>query len=192
MWRRGPWEEYRLPSVAPYPLPFLGQVECAINEGTPLLGSVGQEHTNLAVLTAPSGAAILARHAGGLGTFLDKTRFVDNQHGVGITQIVHDIGPEIITHRIGIPACSVQQALHALRSVFLQLFRQLPPTLALDRTEEAHQIVTGARPHLRPAKAGRDARVHRVKSYYPISMHMSASRGNGSKCHNALAAQAQG
>jgi hypothetical protein len=39
----------------------------------------------------------------------------------------------------------------------------LPPIFALDRTEEACQIVMRAGSHFRPAKAGRDTRVQCVK-----------------------------
>ncbi len=71
---------------------------------------------------------------------LAKTRFVDHQDGVWITQAFQDVSTQIIAHQIGIPDCAVEQALHPIGTAFSGVFSQVPAVFALDGTHDAFEI----------------------------------------------------
>jgi hypothetical protein len=47
----------------------------------------------LGVFDTPSGAGVLALHPHGVDALLQITGFIDYQHGIGITQMITDVGP---------------------------------------------------------------------------------------------------
>ena len=83
--------------------PGLGQVEGPIDESMPMAAGIGEKDTNLAVLDAPGRAGLLTRHAGRLGAFLEKARFIQHQDRIVIAQVLDHIGPQVISDRIGVP-----------------------------------------------------------------------------------------
>ena len=88
----------------------------------------------------PDRAAILAGDASRVAAFFEKPGFVEDQHAVGIPQMLHDIGAQLIADGVGVPVGAAQQVLEAIGSRLAADFRHLPAVLALGLTEQAAQI----------------------------------------------------
>ena len=68
------------------PDPSQGQIQFAIQEGVAFRAGVSEEHPDLAIFQVARRAAMLPGHPRGLVATLAKTRFVDHQDRVRITQ----------------------------------------------------------------------------------------------------------
>ena len=75
---------------------------------------IGQEDPDLAVLDPPRRPRILPRHPDGFGPLLQEARLVGDQHRLRIAQVLDDVGTQVITHRLRIPASGAQQPLHTV------------------------------------------------------------------------------
>jgi hypothetical protein len=118
---------------------------------------IDQEHPDLAVLNAAGGAAVLAGDSGRMATLFQKPGFVDYQHRLWGSQMLHDIVAQCIAHRIGVPQGTAQQVLKTIRCAITAHVGQLPAVLALGRAEQAAQIRHGALPRFGALKIGRQA-----------------------------------
>ena len=102
----------------------------------------------------PAVPRVLALHAGRLVALLEKAGLVEHQHGVGIAQMLDDIGPQIVADGIGVPAHAAQEVLHAVGGRVAGGLGQLPAVLALERREQALQIGPGAAARFDAAEPG--------------------------------------
>src|SRR5687768_6354226 len=59
--------------------PLLGQIQLAVDESLTPIGSVGQEHSHLAVLRLACGAGVLALDPDALLALLDEARLIDDE-----------------------------------------------------------------------------------------------------------------
>ena len=116
--------------------PAFGQIEGTVDQRPAVAAGIGQEHADLAVLDPSRRAGILPLHADRLAALLDEAGLVQDQHAAGITQMLDHIGPQIVAHRVGIPAHPAQELLHPVRRPIPGRLRQLPAVLALDRRQE--------------------------------------------------------
>ncbi len=98
------------------------------------------------------GVAVLALHAHRMHAFFEKTGLIDQQHGIALTQRLNDVISEVVAHRVGIPARSVEQVLHAVGAGVLCRFGQLLAVFALQGAEQPHQILKCAFLHFAPVK----------------------------------------
>src|SRR5690349_25128183 len=98
-----------------------------------LCTGIGQENTDLAVLDPPRRPAILARHAGRLGSLLQEPGLVDDQHAVRRPQALDHITATQVARLVLIPPDMRQNPLGAPRAAGPDRFGPLPPGLSLGR-----------------------------------------------------------
>src|SRR5258707_553282 len=88
--------------------------------------------------------------------FFDKARFVYPQDALLLFQMLYHIGAQLVSDRLLVPVCCIQEALHSLRATFVQLLCQLPPVLAFDPAQQASEEPTDSLSHFCPPKVGPD------------------------------------
>ena len=124
--------------------PAHGQIQFAIQEGVAFRAGVSEEHPDLAIFQVARRAAMLPGHPCGLFATLAKTRFVDHQDRVRITQALQDVGTQIIAHQVCIPDRAVEQALHPIGAALSGVFGELPPIFPFDGTHDAFEVRQGS------------------------------------------------
>jgi len=117
---------------------------------------VTQEDPDLAVLDAAGGAAVLALHARRLLALLHEPGLVQHQHGVGITEPLDDIGPQVVPDRVGVPAHAREEVLHPVRRAVARRLRQLPAVLAPQGRQQPAQVRQQAPARLDPREPRRE------------------------------------
>jgi hypothetical protein len=60
-------------------------------------------HGELAVLDLPGGAGVLPLHADGVPALLQVTGLIDDQHRIGVAELLADELPDVSTHRGVVP-----------------------------------------------------------------------------------------
>jgi hypothetical protein len=121
--------------------PLLREIEFAVKEGAASRAGIGKEDADLAVLAFASGAGILALDADRLGPLLEEAGFINDQDGVFVTEMLDDIGLEVIADLFGVPVSSSEEALDAVGSSVADVFGDLPAILAFDGADEGAEIV---------------------------------------------------
>jgi hypothetical protein len=116
---------------------------------------IAQKHADLAVLHFAGRATVLAGDPRRVLPFFEKAGLVEDQHAVGVPQMLHGIDAQLIPHSIGIPVGTAQQILEAIGSRLAADFRHLPAILALRLTEQAAQIRHDPLAGLRAGEIGR-------------------------------------
>src|SRR5215208_6698348 len=106
--------------------PFFWQIQLAIKQRVALRRGVGQKDADLAVLNPPGGTTILACHASGMATFLEKASLINHSHSISIGQIVGHIAAQFVAQQIGIPVRAPKQVLKAIRIGVAANLSQLP------------------------------------------------------------------
>jgi len=106
--------------------PLLGQIQFAVKKRATGGRGVGHKHADLTVLTFAGGAAILAFDADGLGAFLEEAGFINDQHRIGMAEVLDDVGTQVVADLIGVPVGGGEQALHAIRRGGAAVFGDLP------------------------------------------------------------------
>jgi hypothetical protein len=101
---------------------------------------VSKKDTDLTVLYAACCTGVLALHAHTLVSLFEKSRLIDNQHALGISEIIDDILLEIVPHLVGVPSGAAPQVLDAVRRLIARLLGQRPAVLALDRAKQPLQL----------------------------------------------------
>jgi hypothetical protein len=128
---------------------------------------VGQKDPHLTIFKPVCRAAVLVCDPCRLFSALTKARFIEHQNGLRITQALQDVGSQIVTHQVGIPDGTIQQPLHAVRSGFSGVFRQLPAIFALDGTDNAFQIGQRSTTRFRSDKTRGDTSVETFEFLAP-------------------------
>ena len=126
----------------------------------------------MAVLDPPCGAAVLPRHPRRLRALLEKARLIYHKHCLRIAQMRHHVPLEIVAHGVRVPACGIEQALHAIGGMLTEGLGELPAILALDLSEQAVEIAAGTGAHFGAVETGGDHGMEGVKG-----------RGNGRDNH---------
>lgn len=89
--------------------PVLRQIQLAVNQRPPPVGSVSQEHPDLGILDPARGPRILPGHTRRPDPLLQKTRLVEDQNSpFGITDMLHDRVANVVTQSVGIPQVVIQ------------------------------------------------------------------------------------
>ena len=65
--------------------------------------AISLQVSGIARPVAPSGAGILALHAGTGGPLLDVASLINHEHGIRAAQVLDDIAAHVIADRIGVP-----------------------------------------------------------------------------------------
>ena len=64
-----------------------------------------------------------------------------NSNGLVVAQGPDGVGPQVVAHPIGVPIGAAQQVLDGVGAVVADLLGELPAILALDRSEQAEEII---------------------------------------------------
>ena len=132
-----------------------------------MAAGIAEEHADLAVLDAPSGARVLTMHARRFRALLQKSGLIEHQHGLLIAEVLDDVGAQIIAHEIGVPAHAGKKVLYAVGRAVAGRFGQLPAVLALDGGQQPAQISDSALARLAPAKPRRQPGGQRLELSRP-------------------------
>lgn len=163
LWHTGVTPPGRIPG------PTLRQIQGAINQGIALGAGVSEKDPDLAVLDPARRARVLPLHAHRFGAFLHKAGLIQHQNRPGVTQVLDDIGLQVIADRVRVPAHPAEEVLHGIRCAVARGFSQLPAVFALHRRQQATQISHGAPPWLHPAKAWCNPSTYAIEFPSPIS-----------------------
>jgi hypothetical protein len=95
-----------------------------------LAAGAAEEDADLAVLDPPGRACVLPLHPGRLAAFLDEAGLVQHEHRARVAQVLHDVGLQVVTDRVGVPVCPAEEVLYAIRCCITGRLGQLPAVLA--------------------------------------------------------------
>ena len=127
--------------------PFLGEIQTCIDEGVFLPGDVSHEDADLAVVDLAEPAAPLAGHADRLGPLLGERRGVEDDHGVGLAEVLADLAGQGGEQRLVVPGDRPDEVLQALPLVVMEVGDRLAG-LARELGEEAGHVLGGMTPLL--------------------------------------------
>ena len=96
----------------------------------PGIGGVHQVDGDLGVLDPPGGAGVLALAPNGSGALLEIPGLVHHQHRLGIAQMLHKVGADVIAQRVLIPHRPTKQVLHPIRAGVADVLGDRPAVLA--------------------------------------------------------------
>ena len=124
--------------------PCLGQVQLPVDQGMPGIGGVDQVDGDLGVLDPPGGAGVLTLHPNRRGALLEIAGLVDDQHRLGVAEVLDNVGAHVIADPVVVPHRPTKQVLHPIRAgvagvlgdrpaVLARQIRQQPDTNALAR-----------------------------------------------------------
>jgi hypothetical protein len=149
--------------------PFLAHIPLAVEEGATSRTRIGQKDADLLILPSPCRAAVLARHPRRFRAFLHEARFIHNEHGIRLSQLVHHLVAQGIAHRFHIPLCLIQQTLDTTRMRFTTVFGELPAVLAFGGVEQSLQLAPRPPARLTAAKVRCNALVRLRR--HPVPLH---------------------
>ena len=81
--------------------PRLRKIKRAIDECGSATRAITQEHADLTVLDPPRRAAVLSRDARRFRSLFEETGLVDDEHAVGLAELLHGVVSQVVSHRIG-------------------------------------------------------------------------------------------
>ena len=93
-------------------------------------------HRELAVLDLPGRAGVLPLHPGRAQALLEEPGLIHDQHALALTQMLHDVVPDVIAHAIDIPVRPPQQPLHTIRADLASVFSQRPAVLPFQTRDQ--------------------------------------------------------
>ena len=139
---------------------------------------IGQEDPHLAVAHLAQRAAVLPAHPGRVLPLLGKARLVDDDHPLGIPQVLRHVGVQPVPRLVRRPDRAPQQVLEAVGRGVAGRLGQLPAVLAPGVAQEAVQVGAGPLPGLRPPEAGGQPSVDLGPLGLPAA-HGGRAQGNG-------------
>ena len=144
-----------LPAALTIVRPFLGQIEFPIEQRMAQRAGIAQKHADLAVVHFPDRALYCRATPDRVAAFFGEPSFVEDQHAVGIAEMLPDISVQLVSDASVSHWAPAQQALEAVGSQLSADFRDLPAVLALGLTEQAAQIGQDPVAGLRAGEIGR-------------------------------------
>ncbi|GAA2109424.1 hypothetical protein GCM10009802_05780 [Streptomyces synnematoformans] len=110
--------------------PLLREIQLAVDQGPPPVGTIGQEHPDLGILDPAGRPRVLPGHPRRPDALLQKSRLVEDENSpLGISDLLHDRVADVVTQSVGVPQVVVQQSLHPLRTRVAGSLRQGPAVL---------------------------------------------------------------
>jgi hypothetical protein len=82
--------------------------------------------------------------------FSGEPGLVQRQHRVRVAQALDHVGPDVVTHAVGVPPGAVEQPLHPVGQQLPGLFGQPPAVLAFDLAQQPLQVAKRPRGSMRP------------------------------------------
>ena len=116
---------------------------------------VSHEDADLAVVDLAEPAAPLPRHADRLGPLLGERRGVEDEHGVGLAEVLADLTCQGGEQRLVVPGHLPDELLQALAFLVVKVGDRLAG-LAFELGEEPGHVLGGMPPLLRPGERLRE------------------------------------
>jgi hypothetical protein len=96
----------------------------------PAIGGVEEVDGDLGILDAARGAGVLALHPHRLDALLEIPGLVDDQHRLGVAQVLDQVVAEVIADPVVVPHGSGEQVLHPIRAGIAGVLGDRPVVLA--------------------------------------------------------------
>ncbi len=115
-------------------------VQGPVDRGVPAGSGIDHVDGDLGVLDAASSARVLALDTDGRDALLQVPGLVDHEHRLGVVQMFHHIGADIVADCVGVPLRPVQQVLHPVRGRVTGVLSEGPTVLSRQvRQQTEHQ-----------------------------------------------------
>jgi hypothetical protein len=135
----------------------------------PGIGCVHQVDGDLGVLDPPGGAGVLALHPNGSGALLEVAGLVYHQHRLGIAQMLHKVGADVIAQRVLIPHRPTKQVLHPIGAGVADVLGDRPAVLAWQVGQQPAHERLGPPARLHPRESARDPAQQLVEQLLPAA-----------------------
>jgi hypothetical protein len=147
--------------------PRPGQVQLPVNQPVPGIGGVDEVHGHLGVFDPTGGAGVLALHPNGGGAALEVAGLVDDQHCLGVAQVLDEVGADVIAHAVVVPHRPGEQVLHPIRGGIAGVLGDRPAVLAWQVSDQAAHERPGPPAKVHPSEPTCDPAQHLVELLLP-------------------------
>jgi hypothetical protein len=122
----------------------------------PGIAGIQKVDGNLGVLDPSGGAGVLALHPNGSAALLEVPGLVDDQHRLGVAQVLDHVSAEVIADPVVVPDRPTQQVLHPIGAGIPSVLGDRPAVLMWQVGQESEDERTGPPAWLHPAEPARD------------------------------------
>ena len=122
----------------------------------PGIAGIHQVDGDLGVLDPAGGAGVLALHPHRLAALLEIAGLVDDQHRLGIAEVLDQVGAHVIADPVVVPHRPAQQVLHPIRAGVAGVLGDRPAVLAWQIRQQPEHERPGPPAWLHPAEPARD------------------------------------
>jgi hypothetical protein len=136
--------------------PALGQVQLTVDHGVPRIAGVQEIDGDLGVLDPTGGAGVLALRSHRLEALLEIPGLVDDQHRLGVAQVLDQVGAEVIADPVVVPDRPGQQVLHPIGAGIPSVLGDRPTVLMWQVGQEPEDERPGPPAWLHSAEPARD------------------------------------
>ena len=136
--------------------PAVGQVQLTVDHGVPGIAGVQQVDGDLGVLDPAGGAGVLALDPHRLEALLEIPGLVDDQHRLGVAQVLDHIVAEVIADPVVVPDRPTQQVLHPIGAGIPSVLGDRPTVLTRQVGQESEHERPGPPAWLHSAEPARD------------------------------------
>jgi site-specific DNA recombinase len=147
--------------------PRPGQVQLPVDQPVPGIGGVDEVDGDLGVFDPAGGAGVLALHPNGGGAALEVAGLVDDQHCLGVAQVLDEVGADVIAHAVVVPHRPGEQVLHPIRGGIAGVLGDRPAVLAWHVSEQAAHERPGPPAKVHPSEPTCDPAQHLVELLLP-------------------------
>jgi len=149
--------------------PLFRGIQAAIQENVPLGARITQKGANLTGLDPARRARVLAFDTYQAVTLSDEAALVRDATPVFVAEELNDVLQQAIPVGISLPLHPVQQPLRGIRDAVTDGFSHLPAILALHRSQQSTQVLSGPS-HAGPCgQKGSAKRAQKLKKSAPYS-----------------------
>jgi hypothetical protein len=136
--------------------PASGHIQLPVDHGVPSIGGVQEVDGDLGVLDAAGGAGVLALHPNRLQALLEVAGLVDDQHRLGIAQVLDHISAHVVADPVVVPYRPTEQVLHPIGAGVPGVLSDRPAVLSWQIGQQPEHERPGPLAWLHPAEPPRD------------------------------------
>jgi hypothetical protein len=131
-------------------------MQLPVDHGVPGARGIHQVNGHLGVLDAASSAGVLALHPNRLGALLEVPGLVNDQHRLGVAQVLDDVGAHVIADLVFVPHRPAEQVLHPVGAGVAGVLGDRPAVLTRQIGQQPEHEHLGPPSWLHSAKPTRD------------------------------------
>jgi hypothetical protein len=135
----------------------------------PAIAGIHQVDGDLGVLDAAGGAGVLALHPSCLGALLEIPGLVDDQHRIGIAEVLHEVVAEVVADPVVVPHRPGEQVLHPVGAGVAGVLGDRPAVLARQVRQQPVHECPGPLAWLHPAEPARHPAQQLLQPHLPSS-----------------------